>query len=91
MPGQHKRPFQFSLTTAFVLLSVAAVGCTVLSTLITDPELIGFAVAMLLFGGLGLLNALLLFGHPLAAFISLLARLLVAARPRLRKLLSRAR
>ena len=86
-----KRPFQFSLSTALVLLSVAALGCVALSTLITDPELVALIVVMLLFAGFWTLVFLSIFGFLLADFISLLARLLVAARPRVRKLMRQAR
>ena len=86
-----KRPFQFSLSTALVLLSVAALGCVALSTLITDPELVALIVLMLLFAAFWTLVFLSIFGFLLADFISLLARLLVAARPRIRRLRQQAR
>jgi hypothetical protein len=91
MPGQPKRPFQFSLSTAFVLLSVAAVGCVALSTLITDPALLVLAVLVLVLAGAWLLVILSIFGFLLSDFICLLARLLVAARPRIRRLMEQAR
>lgn len=86
-----KRPFQFSLSTALVLLSVAALGCVALSTLITDPELVALVVVILLFAIFWALVFLSIFGFLLADFISLLARLLVAVRPRLRRLMQQAR
>jgi hypothetical protein len=91
MPGQTKRKFQFSLTTAFALLSVAAVGCVALSTMITDPELVALVVVVLLFAVFWTLVFLSIFVFLLADFICLLARLLVAARPRIRRIMQRVR